>query len=117
MPALPLVGGGSTKFQPVCVDDVAAAVVRAVEGHVQAGKIYELGGANIKSFRELLEINFTDNRRKRLLLPLPFFAAKIQAFFMQLLPKPLLTVDQVRLLEKDNVVSEAAINEGRTLAV
>jgi uncharacterized protein YbjT (DUF2867 family) len=114
-PFLPLVGGGVTKFQPVYVGDVAEAVARAIDGCVKPGATYELGGPEVKTFRECLELMLAETRRKRLLLPLPFGLAKIQASVMQLLPKPLLTVDQVKLLETDNVVSEAARQEGRTL--
>ena len=115
-PALPLIGGGHTRFQPVFVGDVAEAVARALDGAAKPGTIYELGGPEIRSFRELLDILLKEIGRPRLLLPLPFFIAKLQASFLQLLPKPLLTVDQVRLLEKDNVVSEQALSEARTLS-
>lgn len=115
-PALPLVGGGETKFQPVFVGDVAEAVARAVDGDCTPGTIYELGGPQVKSFKECLELMLEVIRRKRLLLPLPFGLARVQASVLQLLPKPLLTVDQVELLKVDNVVSEAAEKDGRTLA-
>ena len=114
-PVLPLIGGGETKFQPVYVADVAEAVARAVDGDAKEGTVYELGGPDIKSFRECMEDLLTVVRRKRLLVSIPFGAASIQAQFLQLLPKPLLTVDQVRQLKVDNVVSEAAIKDGRTL--
>jgi uncharacterized protein YbjT (DUF2867 family) len=114
-PALPLVGGGVTKFQPVYVGDVAEAVAIAVDGCAKPGATYELGGPEVKTFRECLELMLAETRRKRILLPLPFGLAKIQASVLQLLPKPLLTVDQVKLLEVDNVVSEAASKDGRTL--
>ncbi|MFN3500277.1 MAG: complex I NDUFA9 subunit family protein, partial [Pannonibacter indicus] len=115
-PALPLVGGGVTKFQPVYVGDVAAAVAKAVDGGCKPGTVYELGGPEVKSFKECLELMLEVTRRKRLLLPLPFGAAEMQARVLQLLPKPLLTVDQVKMLRVDNVVSAAAEAEGRTLA-
>jgi NADH dehydrogenase len=114
-PMLPLVGGGETKFQPVFVGDVAEAVMAAVDGKAKAGTIYELGGPAPKSFRELLEFICATTGRKRLLVPMPFWAATFNARFMQLLPKPMLTVDQVALLKSDNLVSEAASAEGRTL--
>jgi NADH dehydrogenase len=114
-PALPLVGGGATKFQPVYVGDVAEAVANAVEGQAKPGTVYELGGPDVKSFKECLELMLAETMRSRLLVPLPFGLAKVQASVLQLLPKPLLTVDQVRMLETDNVVSEAAKAEGRTL--
>jgi NADH dehydrogenase len=115
LPALPLVGGGHTRFQPVFAGDVAAAVVEAIEGRTKPGAIYELGGPEVKTFKELMEYVLATIGRKRLLLPLPFALAQIQAFFLQFLPKPLLTPDQVELLKVDNVVSDAAIHEGRTL--
>ena len=115
-PALPLIGGGATKFQPVFVGDVAQAVMRAVGGRAKGGTIYELGGPEVKSFRELMEYVLAVTERKRLLVPLPFGLARLQAMVLQFMPKPLLTPDQVELLRADNVVSEAATREGRTLA-
>lgn len=114
-PVLPLIGGGETKFQPVFVGDVAQAVLAAVEGRLKAGTIYELGGPSVKTFRELMEFVLATTGRKRLLLPLPFGLARLKAKFLQLLPNPLLTVDQVELLRHDNVVSEAAKADSRTL--
>ena len=107
-PILPLIGG-ATKFQPVYVDDVAAAVMRVLEDDATAGKIYELGGPRIYSFRELLEIMLREIGRRRCLVGLPFSLAMLQAAFLQLLPNPMLTVDQVRLLKHDNVVSAGAL--------
>jgi len=114
-PALPLVGGGATRFQPVYVGDVAEAVALAVDGATKPGATYELGGPQIVTFKELLEYVLATVERKRLLVPVPFWAAKAKATFLQFLPKPPLTPDQVELLKADNVVSEAAIREGRTL--
>lgn len=114
-PALPLIGGGETKFQPVFVGDVAQAVMAAVEGRTKPGAVYELGGPAVKSFRDLMEFVLETTGRKRLLVPLSFGLARLQARFLQLMPKPMLTVDQVELLRSDNVVSEAAKAEGRTL--
>lgn len=116
LPALPLVGGGHTRFQPVFAGDVAAAIAKAAEGETTPGTIYELGGPEIYTFKQLMEYVLTTIGRHRLLLPLPFWAARLQASVLQLLPKPLLTPDQVELLRSDNVVSEAAAREGRTLA-
>ena len=112
---LPLIGGGHTKFQPVFVGDVAEAVALAVDGKTKPGTVYELGGPEVKSFRECLELMLEVIDRKRLFMSLPFGFARFQAWFLQMLPNPLLTVDQVRLLQSDNVVSEAAVSEGRTL--
>lgn len=114
-PVLPLIGGGETRFQPVFVGDVAEAIARAVEGRALAGLTYELGGPDVKTFKQLMEFVLAVIERRRLLLPIPFGLAELQAFFLQYLPKPLLTPDQVKLLRRDNVVSEEAKREGRTL--
>jgi len=121
LPALPLIGGGETKFQPVFVGDVAEAIARAADGDtdlasVKAGATYELGGPEVRSFKELMEYVLAVTGRRRLLLPVPFPLAKLQATFLQFLPKPLLTPDQVELLKADNVVSAEAERDGRTLA-
>lgn len=110
-PALPLIGGGKTRFQPVYVADVARAVATVLEREACMGETYELGGPDIYSFKELMQYLLTVIRRERLLIPVPFIAAKILGFFLQFpalfLPvKPLLTVDQVRLLKHHNIVSE-----------
>jgi NADH dehydrogenase len=115
-PVLPLIGGGETKFQPVFVGDVAQAIMRAVSGEAKGGTIYELGGAETKSFKELMEYVLAVTERRRLLVPVPFGLAKLKAFFLQFMPTPLLTPDQVELLRVDNIVSEAASHEGRTIA-
>ena len=113
LPVLPLIGGGHTKFQPVFVGDVAAAIARAVEEKAMSGRSYQLGGPKVYSFRALIEFILNETGRKRLLVPLPSFLAKILGFFLQIpsfiLPlRPLLTVDQVRLLKSDNVVQPGA---------
>ena len=105
-PALPLIGGGRTRFQPVFVGDVAQAIVTGLSR--QDGRTYELGGPAVYSFKELLQLILREIGRRRLLVPLPFGLAMLKAAFLQILPKPLLTVDQVRLLKKDNVVSPTA---------
>lgn len=115
-PVLPLIGGGHTKFQPVFVGDVATAIADAAEGKLQTGATYELGGPNVYTFKELMQYILTTIGRRRLLVPLPFFAAKIKAQFLQFAPSPLtLTPGQVEMLRTDNVVSDAAIAEKRTL--
>lgn len=115
LPFLPLIGGGETKFQPIFVGDVAKVVSAALAGEIKPGAVYELGGSEIKTFKALLELTLEVTQRKRFLIPLPFVIARLQASFLQLLPNPMLTVDQVKLLEQDNVVSDAAIAEKRTL--
>jgi len=114
-PMLPLIGGGHTKFQPVFVGDVAQSIVAALEGRATAKSPYELGGPEILTMRQVMERVLAYTMRKRLLVPLPVWLAKLQGAFLQWLPKPPLTVDQVRLLETDNVVSSAAIKAKRTL--
>jgi uncharacterized protein YbjT (DUF2867 family) len=104
-PVLPLFGGGMTRFQPVYVDDVAAAVAACLDDAAAAGMTYEVGGPSTYTFRHLMEIVRRETQRKVMLVPLPFLVAHIQALFLQLLPKPLLTPDQVRLMQIDNVVS------------
>ncbi|MDP2620964.1 MAG: complex I NDUFA9 subunit family protein [Hyphomicrobiales bacterium] len=113
-PVVPLVGA-KTRFQPVFVGDVAEAFLAAVEGRAKPGKIYELGGPEVATFRELMEKMLAIIERRRWIVSIPLPIAKFQAFFLQLLPKPPLTVDQVRQLARDNVVSEEATAAGRTL--
>jgi NADH dehydrogenase len=115
-PVLPLIGGGHTKFQPVYVGDVAEAVARSVDGKVQGGKIYELGGPQVLTFRQCMEEMLQVIDRKRYLVPVPWTLAYLQAAVLGLLPKPLLTKDQVTLLRSDNVVSAEADSELRTFA-
>ncbi|MEM7236413.1 MAG: complex I NDUFA9 subunit family protein [Pseudomonadota bacterium] len=105
-PILPVVGA-DTRFQPVWVQDVAEAAARAAVGDVSPD-VYELGGPNIYSFRDLITLMLATVKRKRLIANIPFFAARLQASVMQLLQTPPLTVDQVRMLETDNVVSNGA---------
>lgn len=113
LPFLPLIGGGKTKFQPVYVADVAAAIVRAVSDERTAGRTYQLGGPKVYSFKELLQFILSETGRKRFLLPLPSFLASIKAFFLELpsyvLPyTPPLTMDQVKLLKSDALVQPGA---------
>jgi uncharacterized protein YbjT (DUF2867 family) len=114
-PALPLIGGGHTRFQPVFAGDVASAAVAAIEGQARDGATYELGGPEVKSFKELMEFVLATIARKRLLVPIPFGVARLQASLLQLLPKPLLTTDQVELLRRDNIVSAEAKRESRSI--
>ncbi len=106
LPILPLVGGGKTKFQPVYVDDVADAVVRCLRDPDTMGRTYELGGPDIMTFRECLELMLETIQRKRLLLPIPFPIAKLMGTVAQFQPvgEPQITADQVELLKKDNIV-------------
>ncbi|WP_127145110.1 complex I NDUFA9 subunit family protein [Pelagibacterium montanilacus] len=114
-PVMPLVGG-KTRFQPVYVADVAQAFAIAAEGRVAGGTIYELGGPDIETMRQLIDRVLEESYRKRLVLPLPDALARLSATMMSVLPKPMLTPDQITQLGIDNVVSEAAIRDGRTFS-
>ena len=103
-PALPLIGG-KTKFAPIYCGDVAKAIVKALELNNIKPKIYELGGPENYSFKMLMEILLTEIKKKRFLIPIPFGIARFQAYFLQMMPNPLLTVDQVKLLQHNNIVS------------
>jgi NADH dehydrogenase len=115
-PVLPLIGGGATKLQPVYVGDVAVAVADAVDGRTKAGAVYELGGPEVLTMREIMQIILRVIERERMLVPLPFIAARFKAMFLQFAPGAMkLTPDQVTMLKTDNVVSEAAMAAGLTL--
>jgi NADH dehydrogenase len=115
-PMLPLIGGGETKLQPAYVGDVATAVADAVEGKTKAGAVYELGGPEVLSMREIMKIILEITDRDRMLVSLPFGLAKLQSLLLQFAPGPFkLTPDQVELLRSDNVVSGAAKAAGLTL--
>jgi uncharacterized protein YbjT (DUF2867 family) len=114
-PALPLPGGGHSRMQPVFAGDVGEAIAKAVDGDLKYGAIYELGGPDVRTFKELMEFVLATIERRRLLVPVPFALLKLQAAFLQFLPKPPITPDQVELLKRDNVVSDAAKRDGRTL--
>jgi NADH dehydrogenase len=107
-PVLPLIGGGRTLFQPVYVGDVAAAARAVAEDDATAGETYELGGPGRYSFRQLLEKMLAETGRRCLLVPVPAAIMMAEALFLEALPVPPLTRDQVRLLGYDNVVSEGA---------
>lgn len=114
-PVLPLIGG-ATKMQPVYVGDVATAIADAVDGKAKAGATYELGGPEVLTMREIIEAIVGIADRKPMLVPLSFGLARLQAAFLQFAPGALkLTPDQVTLLERDNVVSDAAKAAGLTL--
>ena len=104
-PVIPLIGGGKTKFAPVYCVDVGKAITRALELKNTTPKIYEIAGPENYSFKELMEILLTEIKKKRFLINIPFNIAKFQSYFLQMLPKPILTTDQVELLKYDNVPS------------
>lgn len=109
LPALPLIGGGKTRFQPVTVENVADAIFIAATTHV-AGKTIELAGPKIYSFKELLKLLLSLTGRKNWLVPLPSCLASVIGFFCELLPfPPLLTRDQVRLLKADSVLGDGTL--------
>jgi len=114
-PALPLVGGGHTRFQPVFAGDVGEAIAKSVDGDTKLGAIYELGGPDVRTFKELMAFVLATIERRRLLVPVPFGLMKLGAAFLQYLPKPPITPDQVDLLKRDNVVADAVRRDGRTL--
>ena len=113
-PALPLIGGGHTRFQPVYAGDVAAAVAAALEDPASAGQAYELGGPAIYSFQRLMELILKETHRKRMLVPVPFGIASLlgiggdMAAWTGLIAPPL-TTDQVESLKRDNVVATGAL--------
>jgi uncharacterized protein YbjT (DUF2867 family) len=115
-PFLPLIGGGVTRVQPAYVGDVATAVADAVDGKTKPGGTYELGGPEVLTMREIMEVILAITERKRMLISLPWGLARLQAMFLQFAPGPLkLTPDQVAMLQSDNVVSDAAKAAGLTL--
>ncbi len=115
-PMLPLIGGGHTRLQPVYAGDVATAIADAVDGTTRPGTTYELGGPEIMTLREIIELILKITQRNRMLVPLPFPLARLKSFFLQFAPGDFrLTPDQVELLRSDNVVSDAAKAAGLTL--
>ncbi|GIL01283.1 MAG: 3-beta-hydroxy-Delta(5)-steroid dehydrogenase [Alphaproteobacteria bacterium] len=115
-PFLPLIGGGVTRFQPVFVGDVAEAFARAVDGAAAGGRVYELGGPEVATFRQCMELMLEIIDRRRLLISLPWFLARAVARATGWLPGAPLTYDQVLMLENDTTVSAEAERAGRTLA-
>jgi len=113
---LPLIGG-KPRFQPVFVGDVAEAAVLAAQGKVKSGRVYELGGPDVETHRQLFERVLDQANRRRPLIPVSPGIGKLMALPFSILPfTPLLTKDQVILLGQDNVVSPQAEAEGRTFA-
>jgi NADH dehydrogenase len=104
-PLLPLIGGGTTKFQPVFIDDMTSGLLELLNRCETAGKTYEFGGQQVYSFKMLLELLLTALNRRCIFLPIPFALAEMQAGLLELLPNPPLTRDQVRLLKTEKVVS------------
>jgi uncharacterized protein YbjT (DUF2867 family) len=109
LPALPLFGAGEVKLQPVYVNDVAAAVARAIAMPETAGRLFELGGPRVYSYRALVQLVLDQIGRRRPLLPVPYAAWNALAAVLAPLPQRPISRDQVKLMEKDNVVSPAAL--------
>jgi len=103
-PVLPLIGGGKTNFEPIYVGDVAKAIVKSIELNNTKTEIFELGGKKY-SFEELMKILLKEIKKKRFLISIPFSVAKFQSYFLQIMPSPLLTPDQVEMLKYDNIVT------------
>jgi uncharacterized protein YbjT (DUF2867 family) len=110
MPFLPLIGGGKTKLQPVYVGDVADAVMAVLNKPHTMGRIYELGGPEILTFKEIYQRLFTYTRQPRCLIPVPFGLARLKGKILGLLPHPPLTADQVDTLRSDNIVNAGALS-------
>lgn len=116
LPVMPLISG-QTRFQPIFVGDVADAIAAAAEGAVKTGRIYELGGPDVETHKVLMQRILREAGRKPLLLPVPSGLMKFKAAMLGILPfKPIITPDQVELLGVDNIVSDAARKDKRTLA-
>ncbi len=107
LPLLPLIGGGRTRLQPVYVEDVAEAIARVLDDPGTAGRTYELAGPGMYTLRELVQITLRLIGKRRLLVPVPFALAEVQARLFELLPSPPLTTGQVDLLKADSVASGA----------
>ena len=105
LPVLPLIGGGHTRLQPVFVEDVAEAIASLLSDPGTVGLTYELAGPGVYTLRELVSMTLRLMRKRRLLIPVPFAVAKIQARMFELLPSPPLSTGQVDLLKEDNVAS------------
>ena len=107
-PALPLISGGKTLFQPVYVADVAAAIKTCLAKDETQGQIYELGGLRTYSFKQILEYILKLTAKKRFLIPIPFGLASFIGKIAELFPHPMITSDQVKLLKYNNVVNHSA---------
>lgn len=125
-PLMPLIGGGRTRFQPIYVGDLAHAIVAGLDQPGARGRIFELGGPHIYSFKDLLRFIMNEAQRPRLFAPIPFFLAEpmgaLAGGFSRLIPlfPPMITADQVRQLKKDNIVGasgEAGLGSAKDLGL
>jgi NADH dehydrogenase len=117
VPALPLIGGGATKFQPVYVEDVAQAMMIVLENPVTRGQTYELAGPAVYTFRQLLEFMLAQTGQKRWLVELPFNIAAILGNILSIMPDPMLTADQVILLKRDNIIMSRNVPTLQSLGI
>jgi NADH dehydrogenase len=108
LPIIPLVGGGHTKFQPVYVEDVTDAIAKCATSEAGNGKSFDLGGPDVFSFKELMGKIAEITGKSKPTMPIPFGVAETQGWFMELMPTPMVTADQVKMLKNDNVVAEGA---------
>ncbi len=113
-PILPLICADSL-FQPIYVGDVAKAFSLAALGKAKRGTIYELGGNEIYSMRHLMQEVIKQSGRNNILIPIPLWLAKIKTFFLQILPSPIITIDQLNMLKNGSIISKEAIKSRRTL--
>lgn len=109
VPVLPLIGGGKTKFQPVYVGDVADAVIKSLSYPQTEGQTYSLGGGEVLDFKQIYERVFLYTDRPRSMMKIPFVLAKVEAAFMEFMPRPFLTRDQVESLKTDSIVGEGSL--------
>ncbi len=108
-PVLPLFGQGHTKLQPVFVGNVADACVSALANPATIGRVYELGGPGVHTYKALLRMVIREIGKRRALVPIPFFIWDALAALMAVLPNPPLTRDQVTLMRRDNIVGATAL--------
>ena len=104
-PVIPLFGGGKNKFQPVYINDLVNGIIKIFEDDSHKGKIFEFGGPDIMTMKEVYQFILKELKIKRLLIPAPIFTASVMAKFIQLLPNPIITSDLVKALEIDNIIS------------
>lgn len=110
LPFLPMIGAGKNLIQPVYVSDVSKAIITSLHGDETNGNIYELGGPDIYSFEDLMKLTLRSiNKNKKPILKIPYFLANLMAFFIEFMPQPLITRDQIKLLKVDNKVQKKSM--------
>ncbi len=108
-PVIPLFGDGSTRLQPVSVDDVAEAIARALQDPKTEGRTIELGGPQALTYRSIMELVLSSKRRRRILVPVPFLVWHCLAAIGSMLPRAPVTPAQIALMKKDNIVDPACL--------